>query len=27
LKAPEYRRISGLGTVDEIRTRVFDALT
>jgi len=27
LKAPEYRRISGLGTVDEIRQRVFDALT
>ena len=27
LKAPEYRRISGLGAVDEIRTRVFDALT
>jgi adenylate kinase len=26
LKAPAYRRISGLGTVDEIRTRVFDAL-
>jgi len=26
LKAPEYRAISGLGTVDEIRTRVFDAL-
>ncbi len=26
LKAPEYRRISGLGTVDEIRARVFDAL-
>jgi adenylate kinase len=26
LKAPEYRRISGLGTVDEIRGRVFDAL-
>src|ERR1700722_15651461 len=26
LKAPEYRRISGLGTVDEIRPRVFDAL-
>jgi adenylate kinase len=26
LKAPEYRRISGLGPVDEIRTRVFDAL-
>jgi adenylate kinase len=26
LKAPAYRKISGLGTVDEIRTRVFDAL-
>ncbi len=26
LKAPEYRRISGLGSVDEIRARVFDAL-
>jgi adenylate kinase len=26
LKAPEYRRISGLGSVDEIRSRVFDAL-
>jgi adenylate kinase len=26
LKAPEYRRISGAGTVDEIRARVFDAL-
>ena len=26
LKAPQYRAISGLGTVDEIRTRVFDAL-
>jgi adenylate kinase len=26
LKAPEYRKISGLGTVDEIRARVFDAL-
>ncbi len=26
LKAPQYRRISGLGSVDEIRTRVFDAL-
>jgi adenylate kinase len=26
LKAPEYRRISGLGAVDEIRARVFDAL-
>jgi len=26
LKAPEYRKISGLGAVDEIRTRVFDAL-
>ncbi|HEY4351831.1 MAG TPA: adenylate kinase [Paraburkholderia sp.] len=26
LKAPAYRRISGLGAVDEIRTRVFDAL-
>lgn len=24
--APQYRRISGLGAVDEIRTRVFDAL-
>jgi adenylate kinase len=23
---PQYRRISGLGTVDEIRQRVFDAL-
>ncbi|KMZ13292.1 Adenylate kinase [Candidatus Burkholderia humilis] len=26
LKAPEYRKISGLGTVDEIRTRAFDEL-
>jgi adenylate kinase len=26
LKAPQYRRISGLGSVDEIRTRAFDAL-
>jgi adenylate kinase len=26
LKAPEYRKISGLGSVDDIRTRVFDAL-
>jgi adenylate kinase len=26
LKAPEYRAISGLGTVDEIRARVFEAL-
>ncbi|WP_244815309.1 adenylate kinase [Caballeronia sp. Lep1P3] len=26
LKAPQYRRISGLGSVDEIRARVFDAL-
>ncbi|MDE1183113.1 adenylate kinase [Paraburkholderia sp.] len=26
LQAPQYRRISGLGSVDEIRTRVFDAL-
>src|SRR5258708_19539046 len=26
LKAPQYRRISGLGTVDEIRERVFEAL-
>ncbi|MEJ2768939.1 adenylate kinase [Mycetohabitans sp. B46] len=26
LKAPRYRKISGLGTVDEIRQRVFDAL-
>ena len=26
LKAPQYRRISGLGTVEEIRDRVFDAL-
>jgi adenylate kinase len=26
LSAPQYRRISGLGTVDEIRQRVFDAL-
>ncbi|MFM0052856.1 adenylate kinase [Caballeronia grimmiae] len=26
LKAPEYRRISGLGSVDEIRARVFEAL-
>jgi len=26
LKAPQYRRISGLGSVDEIRQRVFDAL-
>ena len=26
LKAPEYRKILGLGSVDEIRTRVFDAL-
>jgi adenylate kinase len=26
LTAPQYRRISGLGTVDEIRDRAFDAL-
>jgi adenylate kinase len=26
LKPPQYRAISGLGTVDEIRTRAFDAL-
>ncbi|WJF89675.1 adenylate kinase [Paraburkholderia bonniea] len=26
LKAPQYRRISGLGSVEEIRTRVLDAL-
>ncbi|WP_144162986.1 adenylate kinase [Paraburkholderia sp. BCC1885] len=26
LKAPQYRAISGLGTVDEIRARVFEAL-
>jgi adenylate kinase len=26
LKAPQYRAISGLGGVDEIRARVFDAL-
>jgi adenylate kinase len=26
LRAPQYRRISGLGTVEEIRDRVFDAL-
>lgn len=26
LKAPQYRAISGLGTVDEIRSRAFDAL-
>lgn len=26
LKAPAYRKISGLGAVDEIRARVFDAL-
>ncbi|MCG1041502.1 adenylate kinase [Mycetohabitans sp. B8] len=26
LNAPRYRKISGLGTVDEIRQRVFDAL-
>ncbi|MCF2132977.1 MULTISPECIES: adenylate kinase [Burkholderiaceae] len=26
LQAPRYRKISGLGTVDEIRQRVFDAL-
>jgi adenylate kinase len=26
LKAPQYRAISGLGSVDEIRARVFDAL-
>lgn len=26
LQAPQYRRISGLGAVDEIRARVFDAL-
>jgi adenylate kinase len=24
--APHYRKISGLGTVDEIRGRVFEAL-
>ncbi|HDV6322325.1 adenylate kinase [Burkholderia multivorans] len=26
LKAPQYRKISGLGTVEEIRERAFDAL-
>ena len=26
LTAPQYRRISGLGSVDEIRNRAFDAL-
>ncbi len=26
LKAPQYRKISGLGSVEDIRTRVFDAL-
>ena len=26
LQAPQYRRISGLGTVEEIRNRAFDAL-
>ena len=26
-KAPQYRRISGMGSVDEIRARVFAALT
>jgi adenylate kinase len=26
LTAPQYRRISGLGSVDEIRARVFEAL-
>jgi adenylate kinase len=26
LKAPQYRRISGLGSVDEIRERAFEAL-
>ncbi|HEX3378533.1 MAG TPA: adenylate kinase [Paraburkholderia sp.] len=26
VKAPQYRRISGLGSVDEIRARAFDAL-
>jgi adenylate kinase len=26
LKAPQYRRISGLGSVDEIRARALDAL-
>ncbi|WP_153100944.1 adenylate kinase [Paraburkholderia hayleyella] len=26
LKAPQYRRISGMGSVDEIRSRVFAAL-
>ena len=26
LKAPAYRKISGLGTVDEIRERAFAAL-
>jgi len=26
LKAPQYRKIAGLGTVDEIRARAFDAL-
>jgi adenylate kinase len=26
LKAPQYRKISGLGSVDEIRVRAFDAL-
>lgn len=26
LKAPAYRKISGLGAVEEIRARVFDAL-
>jgi adenylate kinase len=26
LKAPAYRKISGLGSVDDIRARVFEAL-
>jgi adenylate kinase len=26
LQAPQYRRISGLGSVDDIRNRAFDAL-
>jgi len=25
--APKYRKVSGVGSVDEIRQRVFDALS
>ncbi|MEX3916296.1 hypothetical protein AB4Y43_08660 [Paraburkholderia sp. BR10872] len=26
LKAPQYRRVSGLGAVEDIRARIFEAL-